>query len=219
MGLLCFCLLDIHGSVHHSIIHIKNPTRCNSVSKLNFMFIWSSTCFGPHTAHHKEPKTALAAFGFAYMEGCWTCSWWTLSGTVWEGAVLCTWQRPPTTRPTTFYVCKARGCWCSIRLLMIGGVSPETCWASYKYEIKFWHTVAFCWIFYMNYFLFIWSSKSHRDWMPCICAAYHYIIQHMHSVLHHLWHISTPTCFGLGVPSSGRYIYKPTWQSVFCPSL
>jgi len=32
----------------------------------------------------------------------------------------------------------------------MGGVSPETCWASYKYEIKFWYTVASCWIFYVN---------------------------------------------------------------------
>jgi len=29
---------------------------------------------------------------------------------------------------------------------MMGGLSPETCWASYKYEIKFWYTVASCWI-------------------------------------------------------------------------
>jgi len=34
---------------------------------------------------------------------------------------------------------------------MMDGVSPETCWASYKYEIKFWYTVASCWIFYVNY--------------------------------------------------------------------
>jgi len=33
---------------------------------------------------------------------------------------------------------------------MMGGVSPETCWASYKYEIKFWYTVASCWIFFVN---------------------------------------------------------------------
>ena len=33
-----------------------------------------------HTAHHQEPKTALAASGLAYVEGCWTCSCWTLSG-------------------------------------------------------------------------------------------------------------------------------------------
>jgi len=60
----------------------------------------------------------------------------------------CAWQRPPTTRPTTFYVWKTRGCQCSFRLLMMSGVSPETCWASYKYGIiKFWYIVASCWIF------------------------------------------------------------------------
>ena len=33
----------------------------------------------------------------------------------------------------------------------MGGVSPETCWASYKHEITFWYTVASCWIFFVNY--------------------------------------------------------------------
>jgi len=33
------------------------------------------------TAHHQEPKTALAGSGFLYVEVCWTCSWWALSGT------------------------------------------------------------------------------------------------------------------------------------------
>jgi len=33
----------------------KNPTRCNNVSKLYYsLFIWSSTCFVRHTAHHQE---------------------------------------------------------------------------------------------------------------------------------------------------------------------
>jgi len=36
---------------------------------------------------------------------------------------------------------------------MMGGVSPETCRASYKYEIKFWYTVASCWIFYVNMYM------------------------------------------------------------------
>jgi len=31
------------------------------------------------TIHHQEPKTALAVSGFSYVEGCWTCSWWTTS--------------------------------------------------------------------------------------------------------------------------------------------
>jgi len=60
----------------------------------------------------------------------------------------CAWQRPP---PTTFHVWKIRGCQCSFRLLMMGGVSPETCWASYKYGIiKFWYIVTYCWNFFMN---------------------------------------------------------------------
>jgi hypothetical protein len=52
------------------------------------------------------------------------------------------------TSKQTFHVRKTRGCQCSFRLLMMGGVSPETCWASYKYGIiKFWYIVVFCWIF------------------------------------------------------------------------
>jgi len=114
----------------------KNPTRCNNVSKsYYFIFTWSSTCFGRHTAHYQGPKTALAASGFSYVEGCWTCRWWTLSGTV-----LCL---------TTFHVWKTRGCQCSFGLMMTGGASPETCWASYKYGIiRFWYTAASCWIFF-----------------------------------------------------------------------
>jgi len=82
---------DVRGSVHHSIIHKENPTRCNSVSEFYPIFTWSSTCFGRHTAHYQEPKTTLAASGFAYVEGRWTCSCWMLSGTVYS-----TWQRLPT---------------------------------------------------------------------------------------------------------------------------
>jgi len=37
--------LEIRGSVQHTIIHIKNPTRCKSVSKVYFIFIGSSACF------------------------------------------------------------------------------------------------------------------------------------------------------------------------------
>ena len=48
----------------------------------------------------------------------------------------------------TFHVWKIRGCQCSFMLLMMGGVSSETCWASYKYGIiKVWYIVASCWIF------------------------------------------------------------------------
>ena len=72
----------------------------------------------------------------------------------------CTWQRPPTTRPTTFHVWKTRGCHCSFRLPMMGGVSLETCWASHKYEIiKFWYIVASLWIFLYEESIQIWGSR------------------------------------------------------------
>jgi hypothetical protein len=45
--------------------------------------------------------------------------------------VLQTW-RPTTARLTTAHICKTRGCLCSFRLLMMGGVLPETCWALFK---------------------------------------------------------------------------------------
>jgi len=76
---ICY-LLDVRGSMHCITIHKENPTGWNNVSKFYYSkFIWSSTCFGRHTAHHQEPKTALATSGFSYVEGCWMCSWWTTS--------------------------------------------------------------------------------------------------------------------------------------------
>ena len=35
-----------------------------------------------------------------------------------------------------------------------------------------------------------------------------YINQHMHSMIHHLWSVSTPTCFGTEVPSSGSHLQQ-----------
>jgi len=90
-----------------------------------FTPIWSSTCFGRHTAHHQEPKTALAASGLSYVEGCWTCSWWTLSGT------MCLTTSTSYTSNNLPRMINQR-LPMQFRLLMMGGVSPETCWASYR---------------------------------------------------------------------------------------
>jgi len=54
-------------------IHTEKSNKTRQCIKIYYsIFIWSSTCFGQHIAHHQEPKTALAASGFAYVEGCWT---------------------------------------------------------------------------------------------------------------------------------------------------
>jgi len=66
-------------NIYIYIIHKKIQQDATVYQNFYFIFIWSSTCFGRHTAHDQEPKTALAASGFAYVEGCFTCSCWTFS--------------------------------------------------------------------------------------------------------------------------------------------
>ena len=72
--------LNVRRSVHQSIIHAEIANKMQQCFEIYYsMFIWSSTCFGRHTAHHQGLKTALAASGFAYVKdcGCWSC--WTLT--------------------------------------------------------------------------------------------------------------------------------------------
>jgi hypothetical protein len=57
----------------HSIIHTEIANKLQQCIKIYYsMFIRGPTCFGRHTAHHQELKTALAASGFAYVRDCWT---------------------------------------------------------------------------------------------------------------------------------------------------
>jgi len=52
-------------------IHKEKSNKMQQRIKFYYsIFIWSSTCFGRRAAHHWEPKTALAASGFSYVEGC-----------------------------------------------------------------------------------------------------------------------------------------------------
>ena len=92
-----------------------------------FKFIWSSTCFGRHTAHHHEPKTALAASGFAYVEGCWPSSCWTLSAS----------SNYTANNPRTVIRYQNQRLLVQFSAPDDGRCVAETCWASYIYEIKF----------------------------------------------------------------------------------
>ena len=47
--------------------------------KILFHIYMKLNMFRRHTAHHQDLKTTLAATGFAYVEGCWPCSCWTLT--------------------------------------------------------------------------------------------------------------------------------------------
>jgi len=64
------CELNVRGSVHHSIIHKENSTKCNSVSKCYFVFIWSSTCFGRHTRWQRPATTRPTDLHVCKSRGC-----------------------------------------------------------------------------------------------------------------------------------------------------
>ena len=107
-----------------------------------------------HAHSHKKHLSALQ-YPFVKLSTHQRSSQWTnFCEILYRGhrKAHCAWRCPPYACPTTPHVCKTRGCQCSFRLPMMGGVSPETCWASYKYgRIKFWYVVASCWIFFLNY--------------------------------------------------------------------
>jgi len=95
------------------------------------MFLNCSKCFGRHTAHHQELKTLIAASGFTYVFGCRPLRWLS----------HCSGRQPKT------YV-KPEAAITVFELLMMGGVSPETCWAVKKHwNNKFYYAVASCWFF------------------------------------------------------------------------
>jgi len=111
------------------IIHKENSTRCNNVSKFIIPYLYKAQ----HVSGDTPPNISSLKLHWQPL----VFHTWKVFGHVAGGRcqAQCAWQRPPTTRPTTFQVWKPRGCQCSFRLLMMGGVSPEKCWALYKYGI------------------------------------------------------------------------------------
>jgi len=74
----------------------------------------------------------------------------------------------------------------------MGGVSLETCWASYNYEIKFWYAVASCRISYVNYdariheLQVVWTCRRQYNWIKSLmekCALCWFLL-HMYVTMH-----------------------------------
>jgi hypothetical protein len=89
------------------------------------LFLNCSTCFGRHTTHHQELKNC-------------NCSLWFYTR---FGLPIAAGRQPKT------YV-KPEAAITVFELLMICGVSHETCWGIKKHwNYKFYYTVASCWFF------------------------------------------------------------------------
>jgi hypothetical protein len=93
----------------------------------------------------RSSKTIIAAFSFTYIFGCRPPRWLSHRN-----------SRQPKT-----YV-KPEAAITVFELLMMGGVSPETCWAIKKhYSNKFYYMVASCWFF-------LWD----QDFCLLMCSAF-----------------------------------------------
>ena len=94
------------------------------------VFLNCSTCFGRQAAHHQELKNCNYSLWFCIR--------------VWLPAVAMAersgWQPKTYVKPETAITL--------FELLMMGGLSPETCWAIKKHwNNEFYYTVASCWFF------------------------------------------------------------------------
>ena len=119
---------------------------------------------------------------------------------IYYSTFICSWTLSSNHTSNTLPRMQTRGCHCSFRLLMMGSVSPETCWASYKYGIinfdTLFHLVGF---FCMNFvntelwqmvsFLFIYISHYNRMVRPKFIF-YGLLYKNFHSIcLNHYWFV------------------------------
>jgi len=126
------------------------------------MFLNCSTCFERHSAHHQEPKNC-------------NCSLWFYIR-FWLPVAAALAQ--PSQRPAAITV---------FELLMMDGVSPETCWAVKKHwNNKFYYTVASCWFFLWDLY---YDARIHEH--QVICNAALYVICVTFSGYIDLWNLNT----------------------------
>jgi hypothetical protein len=110
-------------SVHHRTIHINHQPDATIFQFIILTFVYSSTCFGRFPANHQEVNDCSGSFWF-YLH-------------IIVIGVLHSWLGRPA-RPRTQHDChhdtkvKPEAATADIELLMMGGKTPETCWAVNK---------------------------------------------------------------------------------------
>jgi hypothetical protein len=108
--------------VHHHTIQINHQPDATIFQFIILTFIYSSTCFGPPPDHHQELNNCSSSL--------WFYRWSMLT------AVLLVVVGPARPRTQHGYhhntKIKPEAATAVIELLMMGGRTPETCWAVNK---------------------------------------------------------------------------------------
>ena len=138
-------------SVHHRTIQINHQLDATIFQFIILMFVYSSTCFGGFLTHHQE------------LNDCSGSLWFYLRIVV--TAVLCSWSGQ-LALPRTQHDChhdtkvKPEAAIAVIELLMMGGKTPETCWAVKKRQDNKLENYCIWLVIYLNFIVY-WHTKIH----------------------------------------------------------
>jgi hypothetical protein len=133
-------------TVHHLTMQINHQPDATIFQFIILTFIYSSTCFGRSPTHHQE------------LSDCSVSLWLYLRIVV--IAVLCSWSGRPA-RPRTQHdyhhdtKLKPEAATAVTELLMMGGRTPETCWAVNKRQDNKLENCCIWLVIYLNYMIYI----------------------------------------------------------------
>ena len=153
--------------MHHRTIQINHQPDATVFQFIILTFIYSSTCFRRSPAYHQELNDCSSSF------------WFYLRIVV--IAVLCSWSARSWTQHGYHHDTKVKpeAATAVIEFLMIGGRTPETCWAVNKRQDNKLENCCIWLVIYLNcqstYFLIFWNSfhfhEECRIWKVIISYA------------------------------------------------
>ena len=135
------------------------------------MFLNCSTCFERHTAHHQELKNC-------------NCGLWFYLRFWLPAAVMVEFPFSHDSCQQSQTYVKPEAAISVFELLMMSGVSLETCWAIKKHwNNKFYYTVASCWLFLYDSLL--WYTSKIEIWVLGFVYFIHFLLKFLTSLLTH----------------------------------
>ena len=123
--------------MHHRTIQINHQPDATIFQFLILMLFTAQHVSGVFPAITRSSMTAVAASGFIFVSWWWSCC---VRGRV---------GRPDREHSTAITTIR-RGCYCSHELLMMGGRTPETCWAVKKRQDNKLLNCCFWLVIYLN---------------------------------------------------------------------